>query len=116
MITLLKKTGHPAWGIEHRQRNLRTPTRQVFDQAMQPVPLPPIDGHSVPLHVAHSDHMGDRTSTTASGTSINYRQSHKLRITNRALVRRERQSKLDMSRCQDSGIQTQRGDGKALLS
>ena len=46
-----------AW-IEHRQRNLRTPTRQVFDQAMQPVPLPPIDGHSVPLHVAQRPHGG----------------------------------------------------------
>ena len=31
-----------AW-IEHRQRNLRTPPRQVFDQDMHPVTLPSID-------------------------------------------------------------------------
>ena len=46
-----------AW-IEHRQRNLRTPTRQVFDQAMQPVTLPSIDRHCVPLHVAQRPHGG----------------------------------------------------------
>ena len=46
-----------AW-IEHRQRNLRTPPRQVFDQDMHPVTLPSIDRHSVPLHVAQRPHGG----------------------------------------------------------